>query len=468
MQNVLQNLKNACLQNPYPSAEQRIHWIDQCIALLVNNQQALCNAAAEDFGCRAEIVTQMNDILPSLMALKHAKQNIKKWMQPQKRKTPTPMAIAGGKSQVIYQPKGVVGVMTPWNMPINVVFSPLADVFAAGNRVMIKVSEHAPATAALLEKLFTEYFNNDEALLITGDEAISQQFSALNFDHLIFTGSSAVGKKVMAQAAQNLTPVTLELGGKSPVIISQRVDLDKCVEKLLLGKLLNAGQVCITADYCFVHESQLSNFVETCQATINRLFPAGVNSPDYVSIINERHINRLKNLIDEVKNGSTTVCLDSNENPWEAIHLRKFPCHLVVNPPQDSKLLCEEIFGPVLPIISYRDIDECIAFINQNERPLALYYFGNDKTEQALISQNTHAGGMTVNDIAVHFACDDLPFGGVGTSGMGQLHGFDGFKSVSHAKGIYTQGWLNLTKLSGLLPPYSDKAKTLIKNMLKS
>lgn len=463
-----QRQRDAFNANPMPSAATRKMWIDRCIQLLCEHQGSICHAIELDFGCRTAMVTEMNDILPSLMALKHAKQHLARWMQPEKRQVPLAMRLTGAKASLHYQPKGVVGIMCPWNMPISVLFGPLADALAAGNRVMIKVSEYTPHTANTLKTLFQDVFSEEEVCVINGDAEVARAFSQLPFDHLIFTGSSQVGKQVMAAAAANLTPVTLELGGKCPAVVSHSAALEDTVQKCLIGKTLNAGQVCITMDYCVVPSSMTERFIEAMRAQYMQHYPQGAASHDYVAIINDQHMQRLNALLQEAAQaGCQIICCDTGNDPWSHRTQRKFPLHIIVNPPRHLKLMQEEIFGPLLPLLTYDDFGDVIRIINGGERPLACYYFGTSQDEILQLTEQTHAGGMTINDIAVHYAIDDLPFGGVGNSGHGHLHGVHGFRQLSHAKGRFTQGWLNLSKLSGLYPPYTDKAKQLIQRMLK-
>jgi coniferyl-aldehyde dehydrogenase len=468
IEGILQRQRDAFNATPMPSAATRKMWIDRCIHMLSDHHSSLCHAIEQDFGCRTGMVTDMNDILPSLMALKHAKQHLADWMRPEKRKVPMIMRLTGAKASLHYQPKGVVGIMCPWNMPISVLFGPLADALAAGNRIMIKVSEYTPHTGNALQALFQDFFSEEEICVVCGDADVARTFSQLAFDHLIFTGSSQVGKQVMAAAAANLTPVTLELGGKCPAIISHSAVLEDTVQKCLIGKTLNAGQVCITSDYCVVPSTMADGFIEAMQAKFMLHYPQGAASHDYVAIINEQHMQRLKAMLEEAEQaGCQIVCCDTGADPWSHQAQRKFPLHIILNPPRHLKLMQEEIFGPLLPLLVYDDFAEAISIVNHGERPLACYYFGSRQDEIEQLTEQTHAGGMTINDIAVHYAIDDLPFGGVGNSGQGHLHGVHGFRQLSHAKGRFTQGWLNLSKLSGLYPPYTDKAKQLIQRMLK-
>ncbi|WP_116365563.1 coniferyl aldehyde dehydrogenase [Parahaliea mediterranea] len=453
---------------PYPDAKMRIDWLNRCIALLVDHHVSLCDAVNEDFGCRSPIVTRMTDIGTSLTTLKYVRKNVKRWMRAEKRRAPFPMGLVGGKCKVHYQPKGVVGIMTPWNVPINMVFSPLADVFGAGNRALIKPSEFTPHTAELLQSLFAEYFAPEEAAVVTGGAEVGAAFSSQPLDHLIFTGSTRVGQAVMKSAAQNLTPVTLELGGKSPVIVSASADLGDVADKLVAGKSMNSGQVCISPDLCFVPEQHLEKFVELCRERFTEHFPTVVGNPDYVAMINDRNYLRVKGMLDEAGDqGARVLSLDATGGNWREASGRQIPLHLVVNPPESLRVMQEELFGPVLCVLGYRDFQDCVEQVRVRPRPLALYYFGKDRDEQNDILHNTVAGAMTINDVAFHYACDDMPFGGVGASGFGQYHGVEGFRTFSHAKSVYTQGVVNLPKIFGMLPPYTQKLETLSVRMIK-
>lgn len=467
-ESLLQLQRQAFQAEPWPEADTRIDRINRCIDLLVDHQNALCDAVNADFSCRSPIVTRMTDIGTSLQTLKYVRKHVKKWMRVDRRRSPFPMGLVGARSEVHYQPKGVVGIMTPWNVPVNMVFSPLADVFAAGNRALIKPSEFTPRTSQLLQSLFAEYFAPEEAAVVTGGPEVGAAFSALPFDHLIFTGATHVGRKVMQAAARNLTPVTLELGGKSPLIVSASSDLQAVADTLVAGKAMNSGQVCISPDLCFVPAAQLERFIEVCQARFNQYFPRVTGNPDYVAMINERNFERVKGYIDEAEQrGARVICLDASGEDWRTAEGRQIPLHLVINPDEDLQVMQEELFGPVMCVHAYADFHQCVEQIRARPRPLALYYFGKDKAEEAYLLRNTIAGAMTVNDVAFHYACDDLPFGGVGNSGFGQYHGIEGFKTFSHAKAVYRQGFVNLQKLAGMLPPYGEKAEKLSAGMVK-
>ena len=465
---ILQNQRSAFDREGAVALETRIDRIDRCIALIVDHQEALCAAVNEDFGVRSQRVTRMSDLFTSVNTLKFVKKNIRKWMKPERRRAPFPMNLLGARADIYYQPKGVVGIMSPWNVPINVVFSPLADVLGAGNRAMIKPSEFNPATVALLYELFSQYFDETEIAVIGGGADIGAAFSALPLDHIIFTGAGKVGKLVMQSAAQNLTPVTLELGGKSPVIVSRSAKLEQAAEKIITGKAMNAGQVCISPDYCFVPEEQLETFISYCQQIIAAQYPTFMDNDDFVSLVNERNYDRVQGYITDARaRGARVVTLAPEGEDWGDRTQHRVPIHLVINPSDDMQVMQEELFGPVLCVRPYTQLDECIADINRRPHPLAMYYFGHDKTEQEQLIASTIAGGMSINDIGVHFACDDMPFGGVGASGMGHFHGREGFKTFSHAKSVFRQGFLNLAKLSGTLPPYGDKVDRLMDSIIK-
>lgn len=448
--------------------ETRVDRINRCIDLLVDQQDRICEAVDKDFGCRSRHVTLMTDIFTSVNTLKNSRKQLKKWMKPERRKSPVPMGLFGARSKVYYQPKGVIGIMTPWNVPVNMIFSPIADALAAGNRVMIKPSEFTPHTAELMQDLFLEYFEPSEITVVTGGAEVGAAFSALPLDHIIFTGATSVGKLVMRAAAENLVPVTLELGGKSPVIVSDSITPDEAGEKIITGKAMNAGQLCISPDYCFVPASRLEAFINACKRTQAEQYPTLMSNRDYVSIINERHYDRIKSYIDDAREkGARIVELNPSNDDWSDREQHRIPLHLIINPTDDMLCMQDEIFGPILNIKTYTKVDEALGYINGRPRPLAMYYFGNNKDELQHVVDQSIAGGMTVNDVAMHFACDDMPFGGVGESGMGNYHGYEGFKNFSHAKSVFKQGKVNIAKLAGTLPPYSIKVDKMMEGQIK-
>ncbi|MBK9467621.1 MAG: coniferyl aldehyde dehydrogenase [Gammaproteobacteria bacterium] len=446
----------------------RIDRIERCIALLVDNQEAICNALSADYGCRSPYITRMAEIMTSVGNLKHVKKKLKSWMKPERRSAPVPMNLFGARALVYHQPKGVVGNMTPWNIPVGMVFSPMADILGAGNRVMIKPSEFTPHTSELTRELIGRYFDRSEIAVMTGGPEVGAAFASLPFDHLLFTGATSIGRMVMRAAAENLTPVTLELGGKSPVIVSASADIEDTAGKIVTGKGQNAGQLCIAPDYAFVPESRLEVFLESCRKNFVAQYPTTVLNPDYNAMINERHYDRVLGYIEEARAaGARIIELNPGREDFSDRVRHKIPLHIVVNPDDALKVMQEEIFGPVLVVKTYRDVGDCIAYVNARARPLALYWFGKDEAERERVLRETISGGVSVNNVMMHFACDDLPFGGVGGSGMGHYHGRDGFRTFSHAKGVFREGRLNLSKLAGTLPPFGPKLAKMLDGQIR-
>jgi coniferyl-aldehyde dehydrogenase len=352
----------------------------------------------------------------------------------------------------------VVGVISPWNFPVNLALAPLAGIIAAGNRVMLKPSELTPSSSDLMKKMINEYFEESEIAVFTGDPEVGAAFSALAFDHMLFTGGTEIAKHVMRAAADNLVPLTLELGGKSPVVVGQSSKMQDVAQRVMQGKTMNAGQICLAPDYALVPEGKVNEFVDAAVAITSEMFPDMKDNDDYTSIINQKHYDRIQGyLADAKEKGAEVVEINpSNEDFSQQPH-HKIPPTIVLNPTDDMQIMQEEIFGPVLPVKTYSDVSETVNYINSKDRPLGLYYFGKDKKEQDFVLNNTTSGGVTVNDVISHIQMEDLPFGGVGPSGMGSYHGHDGFKEFSHAKATYTQSKLNLMKIAGLVPPYKKK-----------
>jgi coniferyl-aldehyde dehydrogenase len=468
LETLLERQRAAFLAEGPVSYENRINRIDRCIAMIVDHQEAIISAIDKDFGSRSRHITLMTDIFTSVNGLKFVKKNLKKWMKPDKRKPNMPLGLFGAKAYVHYQPKGVVGLMTPWNVPANMIFTPLADILGAGNRVMIKPSEFTPATSELMDKLFRQYFDETEVVICNGGADVGAAFSALPFDHLIFTGATSVGKHIMRAASENMTPVTLELGGKSPVIIGNDVDIEDCAGKLTAGKILNSGQLCIAPDYCFVPDNRLEQLITLIQKNFAEFFPTIKNNADYVSMINKRHLDRINSyIIDAREQGARVIeCNPASEDLSDQA-ANKVPLHIIINPSDDMSVMQNEIFGPIICLHSYHNIDEAISYINRRPRPLALYYFGKNKVETNKVLDSTIAGGVTVNDIGMHVGNEDIPFGGIGNSGMGAYHGIEGFKTFSHGKAVFKQGFVNLSKLAGMLPPYGDKMEKTMAAQIK-
>lgn len=414
------------------SAEQRIELIDRAIGLLVDYENELLEALSADFGHRSKDFSRVYDVLSPLMSLKYAKSQVASWMAVEPRQTER------GQAWVQYQPLGVVGIVTAWNFPANMVFNGLAGALAAGNRVMIKVSEFNPKTSELLARMFRSAFREDEVAVITGGPEVGQTFCSQPFDHLMFTGASSIGRHVMRAAADNLVPVTLELGGKSPTLISRSADLKSAVSKIMTAKLHNAGQICLAPDYVLVPEELQDEFIAIAKEVVGTQFPTLKDNPDYTSIINARHFERLHGYLDEARDaGVELIELNpANEDFSGQPHHKMVPT-LLRNPGDGLQVMQDELFGPLLPIKPYTSIEDALAFINARPRPLGLYYFGDDAAEESQVLNRTCSGGVTLNDVLRHAGVETLPFGGVGASGMGAYHGQDGFRTFSHAKAVY-------------------------------
>ena len=469
MQDILARQKTAHLRDGAPTAEQRIDRLDRCIALLVDHRGQIEEAINADFGSRSREATAFTDVAGSIGPLKHAKAHLAKWMKPQKRKpTPAILGLFGAKAEVRYQPKGVVGVISPWNFPVNLTFAPLAGILAAGNRAMIKPSEYTPATSELMKVMFGKVFSEEEIAVVTGGPDVGEAFAHLAFDHLIFTGATSVARHVMRAAAENLVPLTLELGGKSPVILGQSADLKVAAARVMNGKTLNAGQICLAPDYVLAPHDKVDSFVEAARTSVSKMFPTIKDNPDYTSIVAQRHYERITGYIDDARaKGARIVELKPEGEDLSQQEHRKIAPTLILDPSDDMKVMQEEIFGPVLPVKSYRTVDEAIAFVNGRDRPLGLYYFGDDAAEQEKVLSGTTPGGVTVNDVIMHVAQEELPFGGVGASGMGSYHGHDGFLEFSHRKAIYTQIKKDIGPLQALRPPYGPAIRKMLAGQVK-
>lgn len=469
IQSLLQRQRSALRASGPLSAEQRADRLQRAIDLVFDHREALVAALSADFGHRSSHQSLMSDIYATIECLRHSKKHLKKWMKPQRRSAPVPMNILGGKARVEYQAKGVVGIIGTWNFPINTVFSPLAGVFAAGNNAMIKCSEVTPQTGALLASLIGKYFKEEECVAINGGPEVGAAFSAAPFDHLIFTGAGAIAHHILRAAADNLTPVTLELGGKSPVIVSEHYDITAAAERIVQGKVLNVGQVCLSPDYVLVPEDKLDIFCHEIMTQLGKLFDNLLDNPDYSSVVNARHYQRLQSYIQDARDHGADVreFNPANEDFSQQQGTHKMPLTLIVNPDDELLVMREELFGPLLCVKSYRRLDDCLDYIAARPHPLALYYFGNGRAEQEYVISRSLSGAVTINDVIFHVSCEDLPFGGIGPSGMGNYHGRDGFETFSHARAIYKQSKINLQKLGGMIPPYGEKADKTLKAMIR-
>ncbi len=464
----LEKQKAAHLRDGSPSAELRIDRLDRAIGLLVDYQSEIEDALAKDFGHRSKDASRFTDVVSSIGALKHAKKNVKKWMRASRRKPEFPFGLMGAKAEVQFQPKGTVGVISPWNFPVNLTFAPLAGVLAAGNRAMIKPSEFTEHTSALMKKMFETAYAEEEIFVCTGGPDVGAGFSSLPFDHLVFTGATSIAYHVMRAAADNLVPLTLELGGKSPVILGRSADMEKAATRIMNGKTLNAGQICLAPDYAFVPKEKTGEFVQHATSAVTRMFADGLkDNEDYTSVVNQRHYDRLQGYLEDAREkGAEVVEINPQDENFSQQPHHKIPPTLVLNPTDDMQVMQDEIFGPILPIKEYTETRDAVAYVNSNDRPLGLYYFGEDAAEKDMVLNNTTSGGVTVNDVVMHVAQEDLPFGGIGPSGMGSYHGYDGFLEFSHRKSVYTQTGSE-TVLKLLRPPYGDTFRKQVQGRVK-
>ncbi|MBK6289329.1 MAG: coniferyl aldehyde dehydrogenase [Gammaproteobacteria bacterium] len=469
MQKTLELQKSAFLADGVADYKTRIDRLDRLRSLLGENRHLLCEALSLDFGHRSIDHAQLTEIAAPVAGLEYTKRHLRKWMKAEQRKIPLLFSLLGARATVRYQPLGSVGVIVPWNFPVYLTMGPLTGIIAAGNRAMVKPSEFTPRVSDLLCELFGKYFDKSEIAVFPGGADVSAAFSELPFDHLLFTGAGSIARHVMRAASANLVPVTLELGGKSPTIISRDADLEKAAISIMDFKLSNAGQICIAPDYLLVPEEKLNEVVSVMEQTVRRLFPTLIDNPDYTSIVNERHFQRLQSYVDDaLAAGVEMVEINPAGDDFSNQPYFKMPPRLFLNPGDDRLIMQNEIFGPLLPIKTYKQVEEAIDYINRHDRPLALYYFGlADGAEVEQVISRTLSGGVAINDVAAQAGCESLPFGGIGPSGMGVYHGFDGFKSFSHGRGIYKQSRINLSDLFGLRPPYGPKFRKAIKNMMK-
>jgi len=451
--------RTASRQEAFLDLATRLQNLDKLKRVLLENQTAITEAINEDFGNRPAQETRLLEIYGVLGGIEHNIKRLKKWMKPRKRHVG--LAYFGAKNTVIPQPKGVVGVVAPWNYPLFLALGPCVSAMAAGNRCIIKMAANSQTLCRLMDRLISRVFNEDTLAIIPGVSAT--EFTERPWDHLVFTGSPAVGKIVMATAAKYLTPVTLELGGKSPTIIAKDGNLKLAAERLLFGKFLNAGQTCVAPDYLFVPREKVQEFVKISREIVSKRYPSAA-SQDFTSIIDNKAFARL-----------TATLQDASDKGAEAVNLlgtdeinadtRKIPPHLVLNPSDEMLIMQDEIFGPLLPIKPYDDLDEVIDYINQNERPLALYLYSDNKATQDKIINRTLSGGVCINDGVLHVIQHDMPFGGIGNSGMGHYHGEEGFNEFSKLRPIFKQARINAMPI--LQPPYGKLFEKMLKLMLK-
>lgn len=445
--------KTAFAKQPYPELAQRKQALTLLKNSLLSHQQALIDALSQDFEHRSADDSKMGDILPTIMAIDYSLKQLKKWLKPSKRHVG--LLFQPAKAHVMYQPLGVVGIITPWNYPVYLSLGPVITALAAGNRAMVKMSEFTPKTNEVIEQI-ASVLPKEQLCIVKGGPQVAAYFSEQAFDHLLFTGSTRVGKLVMAAAAKNLTPVTLELGGKSPTIIDDSIDINDAVSRFILGKTLNAGQTCVAPDYILCPEAKIDELVAACRHWFNKMYPDLETNPDYSHIINQGQFERLNTwLADAETKGAKVHRLAEASN-----NQRKIPLTLLTNVNPDMTLMQEEIFGPLLPVVSYQSLEQAIEYVNQGDRPLALYFCSHNNKNIEQVLKNTHAGGVCINDAAMHVAQEDLPFGGVGPSGMGQYHGYEGFLTFSKAKAVFAKGRINTATQA--FPPYGKPIHKLI------
>ncbi len=453
---LLDKQRQAYAAHPYPPLEQRQQWLKSLRQLLSDEREVLIDAISQDFSHRSADETLFAELMPSLHGIDYTLKHLKRWMKPSARSVDVMFQPAS--AHVMYQPLGVIGIIVPWNYPLYLAMGPLIGALAAGNRVMLKLSEFTPATGRLLKDLLGRIFPEDCVAVVLGEADVAVAFSGLAFDHLLFTGSTQVGKLVMRAAAEHLTPVTLELGGKSAAIVSADVPLKDAAQRIAWGKSLNAGQTCIAPDYVLVPENRVQGFVDAYRQVMHSFYPTLIDNPDYTAIINERQLARLEHLkTDAVAKGARLIPL------YEQGQGRRMAHCLVLDVNDDMQVMQEEIFGPLLPVVAYRDLEQALTYITERPRPLALYYFGYNKVEQQRVLQNSHSGGVCINETLLHVAVDDLPFGGVGPSGMGRYHGHEGFLTFSHAKSVLAKQRVNSSL--AIYPPYGRKLGRLVQKL---
>jgi coniferyl-aldehyde dehydrogenase len=459
MRAIFEAQRSAFLRAGAPALQERRADLKKLADAISRSSERLAAAISADFGNRSRHETELGELFPARSAIRHTLAHLARWMRP--KRVAVGLELLPASARILYQPVGVVGIISPWNYPFNLAIVPLVAALAAGNRVMLKPSELTPHTSDFLAELLAGVFAPEQVATIVGGPETGQAFARLPFDHLFYTGSTSVGRLVMQAAAENLTPVTLELGGKSPCIIGEDAALPSAAESIVHGKLLNAGQTCIAPDYVLLPQHRLDDFISSATETTRKFYPALAQNPDYTSMINERHYRRVVQYVAEAKaNGVRVIEINPADDalPEQA---RKLPPTLLIEPGDDLTVMREEIFGPVLPVKTYRTLDEAIDYVNTRPRPLALYYFGADSGKRDEVLRRTTSGGATVNGTLFHFAVENLPFGGIGPSGIGAYHGEFGFQTFSHRKGVFLQSRLAGTRL--LYPPFGRLTDLMLK-----
>ncbi|MFT4571607.1 MAG: coniferyl-aldehyde dehydrogenase [Hyphomicrobiaceae bacterium] len=458
-QRVFNLQKAAYKKHPFPSLDERKANLTKLERILVDNVDAIADAVNKDFGHRAAEETKLLEIFTSVDGVRDARKKVAAWMRPERRHVS--ILFATGKNRVVPQPKGVVGIVVPWNYPLFLLMGPLTSALAAGNRCMVKMAANSSNLCNLLAEKFAEHFDEDTVAILPGIRGAD--FSTLPYDHLLFTGSADAGRTVMMSAAENLTPVTLELGGKSPVIICDDYDVDAAASRILYGKFVNAGQTCLAPDYLMIPASKRDQFVVAAKRLVSARYP-DTNERAYTSVIDEKSYRRLLGTLEDAeKKGATVVCLVPGATPND--ELRKIPPTLVLDVTEDMKIMQEEVFGPLLPVKTYADLDETLDYINDRDRPLGLYVFTNDKQVEEKVIYGTCSGGVTVNNVMLHIAQHDMPFGGVGASGIGHYHGKEGFDEMTKKRPVHTNA--KFSAMEQMFPPYGPQHSRIFNLLLK-
>jgi coniferyl-aldehyde dehydrogenase len=461
LQRIFNDQRSAQLKDPYPSLALRKDRINRMIDMVVRHEQPFIDAVMADFENRSPLMTRFSDLMPTLENLKYVRKHLKQWMKPEKRKSRFPLGLMGAQSKVEHIPLGVVGNISPWNFPIQLALSPMADIFGAGNRIMLKPSELSPQISEVMADAINSCFDESELAVVLGGPDVSAEFSKLKFDHLLFTGSTNIARLVSQAAAPNLVPMTLELGGKNPVIISSSADIKSAADKIMWAKTLNGGQICLCPDTIFIPDHLIEEFINACKTSVKAMFPDAATDTEYTHIITQRHADRLRDIEAEAKSSGARVIPLSESSSDK----RRVLPTMILNAEANSRLVEEEIFGGLLSVMSYSNLQEAVNYINDRPKPLALYYFGKNKQEIEKLTYETSSGGMVVNDMLAHILQEDLPFGGVGDSGTGCYHGYDGFKNFSHAKAVFKQS--NLDPFKMLRPPYGKLINKMIASQIK-
>lgn len=463
---LLERQKYAFRQQGKPDTALRKDRIERLIDMLLVHQDDIIDVERRDFQNKSPVLIRMAEVMGSVSALRYVHAQIEEWMKPEPLALAEHFEGAGVRAEIHYQPLGTVGVVTPWNGPVILTCLPLAGILAAGNRAMIKPSELAPNTAELLVRIIANYFDETEIAVCCGGIEVGQEFIRLPFDHLLYTGSTRVARKVMAAAAENLVPVTLELGGKSPVIIGRDADLRIAAERLANGKLFHGGQVCVTPDYLFVPKEREDEFTGLVLEAAARMYPSVTGNEDYSPIVNIHHFERLKGLVDDAQGkGAEVQCLNPAKEPVGAEYSLRFPLHLLRGVNDEMHVMQEEIFGPILPVLTYTELDEVLEYVQSRPHPLSAYYFGYDTQERQRVCEGITTGSIVINDVVCQIFHEEIPFGGVGTSGMGRYRGQQGFKTFSNAVSVLTQtDDENLLRF--LRPPYGDEIDGFVREQL--